>query len=359
MNTLDDLKTIRNLDKSNLLSSIQQLYLQIEQTQHDLSLIHLPNSYKNINCIVVNGMGGSRLGARVAERLFEDTLSIPIIPRGNYELPNFVNDKTLIILSSYSGNTEEILASFKIAQEKKAKILIFAESGKLAAWAKEKKIPGYYNFTPQYNPCNQPRMSLGYQVLGMMLLLSKCGLIKIRNEEINNLTSYLKYLVTKFDVTIATRKNLTKQLAQKLFQKIPILVGSEFLVGSLHAWRNQLNENAKQIAVYYEIPELNHHLLEGMQFPKNNSNNLLFIFVESSLYHQRNQRRYLVTKKVLEANKIPYCSIKLEGKTKLLQAFEIIQIGSFITYYLTILNNLDPSPIPWVDFFKKELEKLK
>ena len=355
MDILDDLEKIKKLDNSNLLGSIQQLRLQLKQTKEELSDLKIPKSYSEVENIVVNGMGGSCLGARVVQRLFEDKLKIPIYPIGNYDLPKFVNDKTLLILSSYSGNTEEPLNTIKDAFKRKAKILVFAQNGRLAKIAKEKNLPGYYGFIPKYNPCNQPRMSLGYQLLGTILMLSKCGLIKISPHEIDELVTFIGNIKSKYDVNVLTNKNLAKKIAQKLHEKIPVLVAAEFLTGAVHVWRNQTNENSKQIAVYYEIPELNHYLLEAMGFPKTNLQNLFFIFIKSSLYHYKNQKRIEITKKVLDGYKIKHLDVKLTGKTKLMQVLELIQFGSFVGFYLSMLNNLDPSPIPWVNYFKKKL----
>ena len=355
MNILDDLEKIKKLDQSNLLGSAQQFRLQLKQTKEELVDLKIPQSYFDIQNIVVNGMGGSRLGSRVAQRLFEDTLKVPTYLIGSYDLPEFVSDKTLLIISSYSGNTEEPLNTIKEAFKRKAKILVFAQNGKLAQIAREKKLPGYYGFTPKYNPCNQPRMSLGYQVLGMMIMLSKCRLINISSQEINKLIRFVEKIKTKHDVNVVSTENLAKQTAKKMHGKVPALVAAEFLMGALHVWRNQTSENSKQISFYYEIPELNHYLLEGMGFPKTNPQNLFFIFVKSNLYHLRNQKRIEITKQVLDGYKIKHDEVLLTGKTKLEQVFELIQFGSFVGFYLSMLNNLDPSPIPWVDYFKKQL----
>jgi len=358
MTILDNIKEIKKLDKSNLLGSVQQLGLQLKQTRKELKDLQIPQNYQNINNIVVNGMGGSRLGARVAQRLFEDRLKVPIYPIGSYQLPAFVNNKTLLIISSYSGNTEEPLKTVNQAFKRKAKILVFSQNGRLTKIAKQKKLPGYYGFVPKHNPCNQPRMSLGYQVLGIILLLDKCKLLKIPSSEINQLPEFIEQVKNKYDANLPLKENLAKQVAKEIQQKIPLLVGAEFIMGALHVWKNQTNENAKQLAVKFEIPELNHHLLEGMKFPENNPNNLAFVFVKSDLYQPRNQERIEITKKVLDGYKIKHKEIKLQGKNKLSQVFEIIQFGSFVGFYLSMLNKLDPSLIPWVDYFKKELKKL-
>ena len=355
MRILDDIKKMQKLDKSNLLSSIQQLSLQLVQTQNELKNLSIPADYSQVDKIVVNGMGGSRLGARVAERLFEDKLKIPVIPIGSYTLPACVDSKTLYIISSYSGNTEEPLGTIEEAIKRNAKILVFAQNGKLAKLAKDQKMLGYFGFEPKYNPCNQPRMSLGYQVIGIMILLAKCGLLKISDNKLKELIKFINTIKPRYDINITIGKNEAKKLALEIKGKIPILIGAEFLMGALHVWKNQTCENGKHLGVYFEIPELNHYLMEGLGFPKTNPDNLLVIFTKSDLYHPRNQKRIEVTKKVLDGYKIRHREIKLMGDSKLKQAFELIQFGSFVVFYLSMLNKVDPSPIPWVDFFKLKL----
>ena len=356
MNILDDYSQIKKLDRSNVLGSVRQLGLQLEQTVTELKDVEVPADYKNVDKVVVNGMGGSRLGARVTERLFSDNLKIPLIPIGSYDLPSYVDSKTLLILSSYSGNTEEIVMSHKQALERKAKIMIIAQGGKLAQLAKKHNYPGYYGFVPKYNPCNQPRMSIGYQMLSTVILLSKAGLLKVKSKEIDNLPAWLAQIKEKYDMNVSFKDNKAKQLADKAHNYIPVFSAAEFMMGALHVVRNQINENAKQTAVYFETPELNHHLLEGLAFPRSNPKNLYFVYFESELYHPRNIKRIEITKRLLKKNKISVESLKLTGKTQLEQVFELIQFGGFLGFYMSMLNGIDPAPIPWVDYFKKELK---
>ena len=355
MNILDDYSQIKKLNKANVLGSVQQLGLQLKQTVQELASVKVPSDYHNVDKIVINGMGGSRLGARVTERLFSDDLKIPLIPIGAYDLPSYVDSKTLVILSSYSGNTEEIVMSHKQAVARKAKIMVLAQNGELAKLAKKHNYPGYFGFVPKHNPCNQPRMSIGYQILATILLLSKAGLLEVKPKEIDNLPVWLARVKEKYDMDVDFKDNKAKQLADKIHNCIPVFSAAEFMMGALHVVRNQINENAKQTAIYFETPELNHHLLEGLAFPRSNPKNLYFVYFESELYHPRNIKRIEITKRLLKENKISRASLKLTGKTQLEQVFELIQFGGFLGFYMSMLNGIDPAPIPWVDYFKKEL----
>ena len=137
--------------------------------------------------------------------------------------------------------------------------------------------------------------------------------------------------------------------------KIPVIVAAEFLVGNLNILRNQFNETGKNFASFLELPDLNHYALEGLANPKSNKNNLMFLFFDSLLYHPRVARRADLTKQIARKNKIKVLEHRLYGATKLEQALEMMQFGCWLTYYLAMLNNVNPVKIPWVDWFKKEL----
>ena len=134
-------------------------------------------------------------------------------------------------------------------------------------------------------------------------------------------------------------------------------VASEHLIGNAHAAANQINENAKRFAGYFTLPELNHHLLEGMKYPQNNPDSLLFIFLESKLYDKRIQKRYAITKEVLKKNMIPFLTYTCDEKTPFGQAAEVLVMGSYLSFYLAVLEGIDPTAIPFVDYFKSEMKK--
>ncbi len=333
---------IKKLDKSNLLGSIELLGEQCAEAWQEVKKIKIPAAYRGVENIVVSGMGGSALGGHLIQTLFADKLKKPLeIVRG-YALPAYVGPKTLLILSSYSGNTEETLAAGREGQKRKAKILGLATGGKLADFLRRNHYPAYI-FKTTYNPSNQPRMGLGYSVFGQLGLLKQCGLLKIDEKEINQA------------ITLLNRKNdAAKTFAEKLKNKIPIIVASEFLTGNAHIIANQINENAKCFAAYFELPELNHHLMEGLKNP-DAKKNLKFVLVNSNLYHPRNQKRYKVLKEVLQKNKVDFIEYRPKAKTKFQQLMEALLFGSYASFYLAMLYNLDPAPVPWVDFFKKRL----
>ena len=166
--------------------------------------------------------------------------------------------------------------------------------------------------------------------------------------------SFLKNQDKKLN--IFKENNIAKKIALKLYKKQPIIIGAEFFIGNLRVLRNQFCENSKNFASYLTIPELNHYALESLINPKSNKEILSFFFLDSNLYHPRIQKRSELTKQIVKKNKIEIISYEAIGKNKMEQSFEILQIGTWVTFYLAILNEIDPSQVPWVDWFKKELK---
>lgn len=351
---LDSRKEIAKIDLENVLGSVEALSDQCLHAWEEASKVIIPESYKDINAIVMCGMGGSGLGARIIEAVFGKKLRVPLIRVNDYKLPDFVSEKTLVICSSYSGTTEETVANAKEATEKKAKWMAIGTGNTLIDLAKKEGVP-FYQIEAKYNPSNQPRMAIGYSVMGQIALVSTCGLLKVSEEEVKEIVTGMKELVKKLNPDIPKEQNIAKKLAACLKDRIVCLIASEHLVGGVHTFNNQLNENSKVFTADYTIPELNHHLMEGLKHPTLNKKALFLLFAESQKYTGRILERFRVTKDVVHQNKIENEVIKVEGKSLLGESFNLIQMGAYINLYLAILYKQNPAPIPWVDYFKTKL----
>lgn len=325
------------------LKSIELLGEQIKQSYHEAKKIRLPKNYSQVNRIVTCGMGGSQLGADLVRHLFSKEIKLPIVQVKGYNLPKFVNNKTLVFLVSYSGDTEEVLSIAKNVKRQKAKIVTISSDGKLVKLADKQKLPTYI-FEPINNPSGQPRLGTGYTIGSLLSILRKLRLIEVKDSQIIKMS--------KIESQIPNSE--IKKIAQKLKNRIPVFVASEFLQGNAHIVSNQINESAKQLAVYYSIPELNHHLLEGLTYPKTNKSNLYFLFLYSESYHKRNQRRYNITQQILTKQMVPYQQIEFKGD-KISQSMQMLKFGSLLSFELSKQNQVDPNKIPWVKFLKRKL----
>jgi len=356
MVNLDSIHEIKKIDLENVLGSIMELPKQCEDAWENAKNIVVPESYRDVSNIIMSGMGGSGLGARIIESVYHDQLKYPLIRINNYNLPKFADHHSLVICSSYSGETEETISTAKEAIERNCKWMAIGTGKSLIDLAKEKSVP-YYKIEPKYNPSNQPRMAIGYSVIGQLILASKAGLFTLEHEDIKYAVAAMKDVILKNSQNVHESENDAKKLAIKLVGKNIFYVSSGHLIGATHTVNNQLNENTKAFSTDFQIPELNHHLMEGLIHPVENQNRLFFIFANSPLYSERIKKRMDITKEVIGKNNIEYFEYKVSSPTYLSQSFELIQFGAFVNFYLAMLYDQNPSPIPWVDYFKEQLAK--
>ncbi len=354
MQNLDSLIEISKLDAGQVLGSIEYLPEQIKEIATELKYLAFPKSFSNVNNIVVCGMGGSALGGRIVHSLFMESLKIPVEVVTSYRLPNYVNKDSLVFLSSYSGNTEETIMGAHDAISRKAQIVGIATGGKLVDILEKVNAPCLL-IRPKSNPSGQPRMGLGYSIMAILGILSKSKLINLSESQIEGIIATTEKYVDLYGVRSEERKNVAKMLSKKILGKVVNLVVSEHLAGSAHAFKNQLNENAKVFSNLFEISELNHHLMEGLRFPNKNREISTFLFIESKNYFERIKKRYSLTEEVIKKNGFGYEVYKTQSTTKLEEVFEILVLGSYISFYLSMLEGINPSPIPWVDYFKEKL----
>lgn len=334
--------------------TIRSYPLQLKSSWDEVNSMFLPEDYKLVNNVVLCGMGGSALGGRMVDSLIYERLRLPFEIFTEYHLPNYVNEKTLVIVSSYSGTTEETLNCTYEALNKGAKIFGITTGSKLGEILEENKIRAFI-IDEKYNPSKQPRMSIGYASGAILALLTKLGFIHMLSEEVDAAVLAMNTLLTEYHNGVGEDRNLAKRYALKIKNKFPVLISSGHLVGTTHTLKNRFNEDAKTFSALFDIPELNHHLMEGLQNPKRLRELLLFIFIESDLYPDKIQTRYALTQDVVAQNGYDYEVYKVMAKSKMSQIYELLIFGSLVVYYLTKIYDIDPTTIPWVDYFKEKL----
>lgn len=345
MNNLDDTKAIKKLDSSKVFESTMLFAQQCEQAWKESSTLSFGNGYQQIYNIVVAGMGGSRFPVKTVKELFRDRIKEPYEIVDDYSLPSYVDSDTLVILSSYSGSTEEVVSCARDAIQRKARISAVTSGGILTELLQQNNSVGYV-FQPKHNPSGQPRVGVGYMLMGHVGLLRALNILDIEDSEVNESIRFVKTLKIE---------DQAKKLAYTLRNTHPFIITSEFLKGFGNGFANQVNETAKMISDYRHIPELNHHLMEGLKNPQALRQNALFLFFVSQLYSEPVRKRYSVTKDIVEKQHIKTHTVELRGKSKLLQVLEAYTLSGFTTFYLAMLYDVDPSKIPWVDYFKQEL----
>lgn len=351
---LDSREELQKNDPKLALRSIEQLGSQVKQIWDLASGLQLDSSYESIINVVVAGMGGSAYGTHVITSVFKDQLTVPVTVVPDYTVPAYVNEKTLVLVSSYSGSSEETLAAAQDAHQKGAKIIGLTSGGKLGAWLLEQGYP-FIQFDGSFNPCGVARFGYGYSIFGQIAIFAKAGLINLQQSDIDAILSVIADAQLDCSADIPQDHNEAKLLAFELVQRAPVFTVAQHLEGIAHVVANAMNENAKTYSEYRVIPELNHHLLEGLPFPQTNEQHYLFLTTTSTQYAKSNQHRMELTQEVLEKHHIEWKELTVKGKSTIEEVFYYLVIGIYASYYLAALLQVDPAGTPEVEWFKKEL----
>ncbi|MGE5042408.1 MAG: SIS domain-containing protein [Candidatus Levyibacteriota bacterium] len=343
---LANTEEIKKLDPQNTLASTEMLPDQLAAAWEQVKQIQVPQDYKNVGNIVFCGMGASIYGALVVKALFGPDFPFPTEMVSDYHLPKYVGPNTLVVLTSYSGTTEEVLSCADEAKEKGAKILVLTKGGQLAEFAKGNNVPAYI-FDGALNPAGVPRLGNGYTIIGLMGLLHNAGIITLDEEKLKGGIEHIKKNIDMI-------KERAMHDSHSMMDKIPIIFAAEHLSGNAQILRNQFNETSKTFSAYYLIPDLNHHLMEGLQFPKAD---VKFMIFQSPSYSHKIRVRVDLTIDVVRQNNHTILEYITHGTDKYQDFMEILSLGSYTTLYLGLLYGQNPSVNPWVDYFKKKLSE--
>ena len=294
--------------------------------------------------VVITGLGGSGIGGTIIADLALRTASLPIVVNKGYHLPNFVNDQTLVIACSYSGNTEETLMALEAAQKKNATIACISSGGKLKEEAK--KLDYNLLVMPGGNP---PRSMIGYSLPYLVAMLEFYQVASLQGE------SAIKAAVELLEKESDSIKEEAEKLAQELSGKTTALYAASGFLGVAARWRQQLNENSKMLAWEGEVPEMNHNELVGWE---GGSDRYAAVFLRNSSDYDRNQKRIEINKNIIQSKTSHVYEVWSKGQSPLEQALYLIHFGDWVSFYLSELNQVDIIDIKSIDHLKSELSKL-
>ncbi|KKT37656.1 MAG: Bifunctional phosphoglucose/phosphomannose isomerase [Candidatus Collierbacteria bacterium GW2011_GWF2_44_15] len=350
---LDNSRVFESLDKKDLYSSIAKISLQFESGWHEAHFLNLGFEPEKLKSIVLAGMGGSNMAGKVIHSLSPFLLNIPFEVAANYRLPPYVKKSTLVILSSYSGNTQETLSCALDAKNRGAKIVCIASGGQLEKMAKENHWP-LIKLDPALNTSKIPRMGLFLSLGASLGLIErfKPDLTPINPKQISSLISRTLDPIGK---DIKTKENPAKALAEKYKGQGLIILGANHLYGVADTVKNFFNETSKTFSVSLSIPDMNHHFLDGLVYPEKLKDSVSFLIFNSSLYPQVIQRRVELIKDILLKQKYKLSIIRPESSGPTEQVLESLVFCTLLSYYLGIANQVDPSATPWVDYLKNHL----
>ena len=351
---LDRSDRLRTMDSSGMAELLRNFPKQVEEAIQIGENFRLPASFKGpFEKIVFVGMGGSAIGGDVIRSLAAADSPIPIWTSRHYDLPSFVDSKTLCIFSSYSGNTEETLSAFREGKGRRLKTVVITSGGELARKAEGASIPWIQ--IPKGFP---PRAALGYSVFPLLKLLGKLKLVRWDAEGVEEMLLLLESLARKkHDPQVPFRSNPAKQLAQALWGRWTVIyAGTELLDSAALRFRNQIEENAKAMASHHILPEMNHNEILGWQFPAQVLSKTTCVFLRDAKDHARIQLRIKITKDLLaKKHSVSTEEIDSEGKSRLARLFSVISLGDWVSFYLALLYRIDPTPVAVIEYLKKQL----
>ncbi len=344
------------LDNSNVIAqrdpegALKIIASQFEQAKFEAKVWNPEHDSRKVSSVVVTGMGGSALAALIVKALLVKELPIPFEIIRGYDLPGHVNENTLVIASSYSGNTEETLNAFEQAQKKGAQIGILASGGKLIDLATTFEIA----HVPLPSGA-QPRMATIYSLRGLFALLETFGVVGHNwLNDIEALAPWLEEEMSHWLPEVETEKNYAKQLALEGIGKSPIFYGSPLTAPLAYKWKISWNETAKNIAFWNEFPEFNHN--EFMGWVSHPVEKPFAVFdIVSPLDTPRVLQRFELTDRLLSGKRPHAFTLELKGDTLLAQLLWGAILADFTSAYAAVLNNVDPTPVVLIEKLKKEL----
>ncbi len=314
--------------------------------EHLSSAKHLGSDVKatGVDKVVVTGMGGSAIaGSLLQAYCSEKAPSLHVHVSRGYDVPAFVDNKTLVFAISYSGNTEETLSAVKSAMRKGARVVAVTSGGKLKLQAEQLN-----KAVVEVPEGIQPRAALPYLFMPLLNVLHNSGLISDPSEEVEAAISSLKAAASGY-------KERARSLAEKLSGKVPLVYSSDRMAGVAYRWKTQFNENSKIHAFTHVFPELNHNELVG--YSKLNAN-FYVILLEDEADSRRIKERIKLTKEIIAKRDVPSTQIVIKGEYLLTRILSAVHIGDLASVYLAQITGIDPEPVSIIEDFKKQLGKV-
>jgi glucose/mannose-6-phosphate isomerase len=307
-----------------------------------------------IQNVVVTGLGGSAVGGDLLRVLVEDNGEVPLVVNRDYQMPAFVNDHTLVIAASYSGNTEETLSAFEDAQNRGALLLCITSGGELAQRAAHYGTP--VAFIPKGQP---PRSAAGYLFIPMLVAAHKAGVLRPDpTTELVRAIDLLEKAREEWNADVPFERNPAKQFAARLYGKLPIIYGSQpYSAVVALRWKTQLNENTKVHAFCNGYPEMNHNEILGWVLAKQQVPNLAVVLLRDGMERPKIVARVETTKRLF-ARAAEVHEVFAAGQSMLARMLYAIYFGDWVSCYLALLYGVNPTDISYIDLLKGVLEKI-
>lgn len=354
MANIDDLDTIKRFDSNSMITNIDELADQVEDAWNKVYELAIPSHYIKHSNILITGPGSSVVAGDIVADLIAPTAKVPVIVHRASNLPEFVDAKTLVIASSYSGSNKETVNVFEQAAKRGAKLMVVSSGGSLESLTR--KYPSAF-YKIVYGA--KSRAAIGYFFTALLGIMTRLGHIEVTNDQIEQTISLLHHGQQKLRPSSDTANNLAKQLAAKVDDKIPFIIGSGNLRSVARRYKQQINLNAKSLSIFDELPEASHNTLLGFELPKDLSSEIFIISLQSAFADKMERGFEQALFEVLERQRIDYDSVLIPTDGNVIaEVLAQIQLCDYFSYYLALLRDKDPERSLIAEFIQDRLQQI-
>ncbi|MCI0777424.1 MAG: bifunctional phosphoglucose/phosphomannose isomerase [Chloroflexi bacterium] len=345
---LDDKAGLKRLDPHGMLARIEALPEQCEEAWRRAAALRLPETHAEAQDVVLLGMGGSAISNDILRSLAALTGRKPVQVVRGYDIPASVGENTLVVACSHSGNTEETLSAFQQAIDASAKVFVITTGGEIAKLADQAGAPVF-----RYEYEGEPRSSTGHQLMALLALGERVGLLESQEQAVSEAVALMQQQRAELGFDSPRSQNPAKQLAERLQGRLPVIVGAGVLDGAAYRWKTQINENSKSWALHETLPELDHNSIVG--FGKPDVSRLHVVFLRHAALHPRLLLRYEATGEAFDDAGVSHETVEAQGTSALAQVMTAIYFGDLTSYYLALLNGVQPATVEPIDTLKAKL----
>lgn len=326
-------------------SLIENFPSQLEAAYANALATSLKGSSNAFSNVIVTGLGGSGIGGKIVAQLIQDEVTLPIIINNDYLLPAFASASTLVVVSSYSGDTEETLSAMRDALKRGCTVVCISSGGQITELARKRKLEVLT--IPGGQP---PRSQFGYSAISLIRVLACYGIVQ--DAVFTALESLPRFLRSNKADTIAR----ATQLATVLAKRTPIIYAESRNEGVAIRWRQQINENSKRLCWHHVYPEMNHNELVGWE---GGNNTHAVILLRSSDDHPRSVARMNITEPLFMQKGAVVENVIALGKTRAERIFDLVHLGDWLSLLMAERADVDPMTIHAIDYLKNALNDLK
>ena len=350
---LDDHQSFNDLDPQNMLGHIEALPGQLLKAWELGKQLPLPQ-FKEVKQVLIAGMGGSAIGGDLLANYVKSTCPIPVISHRDYSLPHWARgSETFVICSSHSGNTEETLSAFDEAVNNGCQVLTLSTGGKLAKKAKAAGITAWI-----FEHDGQPRTAIGYSFGMLLALLTRLGYFADVESAVASAVAAMKAQQESLSPQVGVTSNPAKRLAGQFLGRYVSVFAAGVLEPVARRWKTQINEIAKAWAQFEVLPEADHNTLAGLLNPEELLTKVAAVFLKAELDHPRNKLRLNFTQQAFMLEGFYTDEVTASGDTPLAQLWTLLHLGDYISYYLAMMYQVDPTPVEALAELKEKLKDI-